>query len=308
MDGLTCDRCGRPLLVGEEARYVCEIKVYAAYDPLEITREDLERATDPESWRRVLAACEQRTDAELQDEIYRNLRFDLCMGCHGIYLRAPLPPHEGEVVPRSLTRRVGVVGGSFDPIHAGHLHLAGEVCQRLALDRVLLVPTAAQPLKDERHAASPRDRLHMAEAAAHGLGAWLSVSDTDVLRGGLSYTVDTLTALREELGRYAELFFVAGADVVDTLHCWERLDEVLTMATFCIASRPGYRVTLPKETAERVSFVEIEPLEVSSTEIRERLAHGEPTDGLLHPLVREIIVERGLYQAKANDEGRVEGD
>ena len=91
MDGLTCDRCDKPLLVGDDARYVVEVKVYAAYDALEVTREELERATDPEAWRRLLAACEARSADELQDEVYRELRFDLCVACQRAYLRDPIP-------------------------------------------------------------------------------------------------------------------------------------------------------------------------------------------------------------------------
>jgi hypothetical protein len=92
VEGLVCDRCGRSLLVGEDVRYVVEVKVYAAYDVLEVTREDLERAGDPERWRRLIDACTERSAQELEDEVYRAFRFDLCMGCQREYLKAPLPP------------------------------------------------------------------------------------------------------------------------------------------------------------------------------------------------------------------------
>jgi hypothetical protein len=92
MDGIICDRCGRTLLVEHEVRYVAEVKVYAAYDPMEVTREDLQRAGDPEVWDRLLEQVRARSAEELEDEVCKLFRFDLCPPCQKVYLQTPLPP------------------------------------------------------------------------------------------------------------------------------------------------------------------------------------------------------------------------
>ncbi|GIW71036.1 MAG: hypothetical protein KatS3mg102_0578 [Planctomycetota bacterium] len=99
MEGISCDRCGRSLLVDDDVRYVVEIRVYAAYDPLEVTRQDLEQAGDPRQWDRLLAAIRARTAEQLQDEVYRELRFDLCPRCQRDYLQQPLPAPAAEDGP-----------------------------------------------------------------------------------------------------------------------------------------------------------------------------------------------------------------
>jgi nicotinate-nucleotide adenylyltransferase len=194
-----------------------------------------------------------------------------------------------------MATRVGILGGSFDPIHLGHLHLARALRDRLALDRVVLVPAARQPLKASRVEASAGDRLAMARLAAAS-EPWLEVSDVEVRRPGPSYTYDTLRALRAGLPPDAELHFLAGADVLADLERWYRLDDVLPLARFAIATRPGHRLEVPPRLAGRVDVVEIEPRALSATEVRARLAAGGDVSGILPPAVSTYIQEKGLYR------------
>lgn len=198
--------------------------------------------------------------------------------------------------------RIVVLGGSFDPIHLGHLRLAEEARRALAADRVILVPAAAQPLKAGpgagggagAHAATAADRLAMARLAAQGL-PWLEVSDIEVRRPGRSYTVETLEALRRELGPGPRLFFVAGADVLADLEWWYRIDDVLALAEFVVASRPGHAPEVPPRLRGRVRLLPIEALPISSTEVRDRIRRGLPVDAFLPPPVAAYIRARGLY-------------
>lgn len=193
--------------------------------------------------------------------------------------------------------RVGILGGSFDPIHLGHLHLAERLRERLGLDRVVLVPAAQQPLKLGRAEAPAAERLAMTRLAAEG-APWLSVSDVEIRRPGPSYTVDTLKALRAELEPGAEIYFLAGADVLADLERWYRVDEVLSLARFVVATRPGHALDVPSRLRDRVTVVEIEPLPLSSTELRARLAAGgDASDALPAAVLRRIRAAR-TYDAR----------
>jgi len=191
--------------------------------------------------------------------------------------------------------RTGILGGTFDPIHNGHIHLAEAVRDALGLDRVLLVPARESPLKRGRETAPVAERVAMARLATEGR-AWLGVSDEEALRPGPSYTRDTLAALRATLPPEEELVFVAGADVLHDLHRWYKVDEVLSLARFVTATRPGFPLTIPEAFRGRVSVVEIEPWPHSSSEVRRRLREGLPCDDLLPPAVARHIAERGLYR------------
>jgi nicotinate-nucleotide adenylyltransferase len=194
--------------------------------------------------------------------------------------------------------RVLVLGGSFDPVHRGHLRLAEEGRRALGAERVLLVPAAAQPLKTGGPLAPAADRLAMLRIAAQGR-PWLEVSDVDLRRPGPSYTVETLEALRAELGPGARLIFLAGADVLPDLARWYRIDDILSLAEFVIATRPGYRVEPPPALRGRVRTIEIDALPISATDVRARLAANERADDLLPEGVGAYIREHGLYKAAA---------
>ena len=189
-------------------------------------------------------------------------------------------------------RRLGVFGGTFDPVHVGHLVAAVNARHALGLDRVLLV-VANQPWQKHARAVTPApDRFAVVEAAVTNMEG-LEASAVEVERGGPSYTADTLDELSR---RYpdAELFLVIGADVADELDSWERMEAVRELATLVVVNRPGVRPTKPLSGWKAVS-VEIPALDISSTDLRARAANGRPLDFLVpEPAVR-LIRQRGLY-------------
>jgi nicotinate-nucleotide adenylyltransferase len=191
------------------------------------------------------------------------------------------------------SERIGVFGGTFDPVHVGHIVGAVEARRALALDRVVLVP-AGDPWQKRGSVMVPAaDRLAMVEAAVDGIEG-LEVSPLEVERDGPSYTYQTLEALSAP-GRV--LFLIVGADVAATMHSWVGIERLAGLATLVVVDRAGDRPSdggLPAGwPSERVS---IPRLDVSSTELRARAARGWPLDGLVPPGAVRIIAERGLYQ------------
>lgn len=193
--------------------------------------------------------------------------------------------------------RVGILGGTFDPPHCGHVAAAVAARHTLALDRVLFV-VANEPWQKVPHRAvtAAVDRLAMVEAAVSE-DAGLEACAIEIERGGPSYTVDTVEALRDDAlahGREVpDLYLVVGADLVPGLPTWRRVDDLRKMVTLAIVSRPGSRhVDAP---GWRVVHVDGEAVDVSSSEVRERLERGEPVDGLVPPAVVRCIERRGLY-------------
>lgn len=194
-----------------------------------------------------------------------------------------------------MSERIGIFGGTFDPPHVGHLVTAVNVRYELALDRVLLVVNDQPWQKVATRDVSPAaDRLAMVEAAV-GTVEGLEASGVEIDRGGLSYTADTLRELQDGHPE-AELFVVLGSDAAAGLATWERVEEVRRLATVVVVERPGAReaVPLPGWSWQRV---EVPRLEVSSTDLRGRVADGRPLDYLLTPEVIAVVHERGLYRA-----------
>lgn len=199
--------------------------------------------------------------------------------------------------------RIGILGGTFDPIHIGHIELAEAVCRRLGLDKVIFIPACLPPHKLGQHYASAKDRLAMTELAVAGR-ARLEVSDMEIRRSGISYTIDTVRELRV-LYPEEELYFIIGADSVAQLYTWHYIQEMLYMVVFVGAGRPGYagvmdevRRTLGEEAVERILLLDTPEIDVSSTEIRRRIASAESLEGLVPPAVEKYIYEHGLYREK----------
>ena len=189
--------------------------------------------------------------------------------------------------------RLGVFGGTFDPVHVGHLVAAVNVRHALELDRVLLVVAGEPWQKVGTRPISPAtDRLALVEAAVGDVDG-LAASDLEIRRGGVSYTADTLTELRARHPG-AELFLVVGGDVAASLDTWERVDVVRDLATLVVVNRPG-TPTPTIEGAWRVESVEIPNLEISSSDLRARAADGRPLDYLVPEAAVRCIRERGLY-------------
>jgi nicotinate-nucleotide adenylyltransferase len=188
--------------------------------------------------------------------------------------------------------RVGVFGGTFDPVHVGHVVAASDCRARLGLDRVLLVVAGDPWQKRGRVVASATDRLAMVEAAVAGVEG-VEASAVEVERMGASVTADTLEVLGAP---ERSLYLMLGADAVANMPTWRRLDDTRDLATIVVIEREGEHAD-PPGRGWRVEHVTIPRLDVASTEIRDRLARGFPVDGLVPPAAMRVIVDRGLYAA-----------
>jgi len=206
----------------------------------------------------------------------------------------------------SPRRRIGILGGSFDPIHAGHLSVAQQVAGALKLDEVVLVPAGRPPHKPREKLAPAADRLEMARLAIRGL-ARLSVSDLETKRSGPSYSLDTVRELKRRLGAGHEYFFIIGADTVGDLPDWHRAAAFLRETGFAVVARPGCQPDFDRvgkllgaEAAAklRAAVVEIQPCDVSSTSVRQRAAAGKDITGQVRADVAHYIRKQGLYGAK----------
>lgn len=210
--------------------------------------------------------------------------------------------------------RIGFLGGTFDPIHVGHLAAARAARAALALDRVEVVPALHPPHRQHQPVASSYHRFAMAALAINGLDG-LVVSDVELAADGPSYTADTLTRLHGAGYSASQIFFITGADAFAEIETWRRYPDVLDMAHFVVIARPGHalgdlpgrlpalagRMTRqPAATASgrpAVFLVEADTPDVSSTEIRRRICRREPLTGLVGTAVEAHIVQHGLYGA-----------
>jgi nicotinate-nucleotide adenylyltransferase len=190
--------------------------------------------------------------------------------------------------------RLGVFGGTFDPVHVGHVVVAAEVRAQLGLDRVLLVVAGDPWQKRGRVVAHAADRLALVAAAVDGVDG-VEASAIEIERGEASVTADTLEALSAP-GR--ELFLVLGADAVANMSTWRRLDETRHLATVVVVERAGDLRSRPPGPGWLVERVAIPRLDISSTDLRNRLREGRPIAGLVPPAVAHEIAERGLYTGR----------
>jgi len=190
--------------------------------------------------------------------------------------------------------RIGVFGGTFDPPHVGHLILAADACDALSLDRLIFVPAAAQPFKVETPAvASPADRLEMVRLAVAEDPRY-SVEDTEIRREGLSYTVDTL---EEIVGNNtgAEIFLLIGEDTLAGFSGWKKQARIREIATIAVMRRAGAPRTGESMRSDGVVELSARRIDVSSTEIRERLKSGKSIKGFVPESVERFITMRRLY-------------
>jgi nicotinate-nucleotide adenylyltransferase len=191
--------------------------------------------------------------------------------------------------------RIGILGGTFDPIHKGHLALAHAALRQLRLDRVIFIPAHRHPLEEKQSAVltSPKARLHMVKLALKGKPKF-KVSDCELKRKGISYTVDTLRFFRRRYPKPHELFFVTGGDWGKRLDRWREIDTIFSLARFVVAKRPGFDIRrLPKQ----VEALDFRPLKISSTQIRRRLREGKSLTSLVPKIVSDYIVRHTLYRS-----------
>lgn len=187
---------------------------------------------------------------------------------------------------------IGLYGGSFDPVHLGHLLVAQAAREELELDRIFFIPAAHSPFKPQSHASPAADRLRLLRLALQGC-TWAEIDDQEIRRGGISYSIDTV---RDYLARFpnATLFYLIGADNVPTLPKWREANELAKLTEFVVIPRPSQQpMELPAPFHGKLlrGF----PLAVSSSEIRERVRKGLTIRNLVAPAVGEAIKGAGMY-------------
>ncbi len=202
-------------------------------------------------------------------------------------------------------RKTALFGGTFDPIHLGHIKVADVAAQRIGAERVIFVPAKRSPLKGFLPAASDTHRLKMIALAIQD-NERFAASDCELQRAAPSYTVDTVKQFQDEFGPENTIYWLLGADSIDDLVYWHRIEELIDSCHLAVMYRGGYEAPtfdkyLPIWGEERVrrlraNVVETPPIDISSTQIRARLAAGEDVSDMLHPKVAAYIRQRGLYR------------
>ena len=191
-------------------------------------------------------------------------------------------------------RRLGVMGGTFDPIHHGHLVAASEVQVRFALDEVVFVPTGI-PWQKDAGELSPAEDRYLMTVIATAPNPRFSTSRVDIDRQTPTFTIDTLTDLRAQFPGH-EMFFIIGADALAQILSWERVAELFGLAHLVGVSRPGFRLDSTHLPGRAVSLVEVPALAISSTDCRRRVERGQPVWYLVPDGVVHYISKRGLYR------------
>lgn len=188
-------------------------------------------------------------------------------------------------------KRVGILGGTFDPPHIGHLIIANEVLDALNLDEIRFMPNHVPPHKQKTQQVSNLDRLSMLENAISGHPSFF-VEDIEIEREGTSFTLDTVKLLKNREPE-VEFYFIIGADMIAYLPNWHGVDELMTLISFIGVKRPGYE----ESTRYPITMVEMPELHLSSSMIRKRIKAGQTIKYLLPDNVREYIKENGLYES-----------
>jgi nicotinate-nucleotide adenylyltransferase len=191
------------------------------------------------------------------------------------------------------------MGGTFDPIHHGHLVAASEVASRFDLDEVVFVPTGQPWQKADRQVSAAEDRYLMTVIATAS-NPRFTVSRVDVERPGMTYTVDTLRDLRAERGEDVDLYFITGADAMAQILTWRDADTLFELAHFVGCTRPGIELNSPviaQLPADKVTLMEVPALAISSTDCRLRVGEKEPIWYLVPDGIVQYIAKRGLYQS-----------
>ncbi|HEX3647232.1 MAG TPA: nicotinate-nucleotide adenylyltransferase [Pseudonocardiaceae bacterium] len=194
----------------------------------------------------------------------------------------------------SERRRIGVMGGTFDPVHHGHLVAASEVASRFSLDEVVFVPTGEPWQKSER-LVSPAEDRYLMTVIATASNPRFTVSRVDIERKGPTYTIDTLTEMYDAYPD-AELFFITGADALEQILSWHEVARLFEYAHFIGVTRPGYQLNGEHLPRGSVTLVEVPAMAISSTNCRARVAAGDPVWYLVPDGVVQYISKRGLYR------------
>lgn len=189
--------------------------------------------------------------------------------------------------------KIGLLGGTFNPVHLGHLALAQESWHQLKLDKVIFIPANISPFKENEPVIGPADRLDMLRLAIEGDDRF-KISTFEIDKEGISHSIDTVKHFSDVYGSDAELFFISGADSIRDLSKWKDIEGILDIVTFIVATRPGFDFEGPLK--DKVQFISMPGIGVSSTMIRERIHGHEPIDHLVPDAVVKYIRNKGLYR------------
>jgi nicotinate-nucleotide adenylyltransferase len=189
--------------------------------------------------------------------------------------------------------RLGIFGGTFNPVHNGHLIAAEEVREKMELDRILFIPVAIPPHKVEKDLAQASHRFNMLRLATYG-NPHFSVSDIEIQRGGKSYSIDTIAELRKRY-REAEFFFILGIDAARDIFTWKDADKFLKLCNLVVVKRPGFLLRGLKNKIPSMQMVSTTPVGISSSNIKKRLREGKPIRYLVPEKVEGYIKRHRLY-------------
>ena len=188
-------------------------------------------------------------------------------------------------------KKIGILGGTFNPVHNGHLVMAQTALEKLKLDKVIFVPSFLPPHKTARHVLGPRDRYQMVRLAIKG-NPRFTVSDFEIKRPGKSYSIDTVKYLREQFSCETKLFFIIGGDSLRALPMWKDIDDLLLLTRFVVVNRPGFL----EKSEIKVKSINMPGLDISSSYLRKRLASKRSIRYLVPEAVLRFIETNQFYQ------------
>ena len=189
--------------------------------------------------------------------------------------------------------KIGILGGTFDPVHNGHIYLAKKVCRKLKLSKIIFIPAYIPPHKKGVKVTQAKHRYNMLKLAAAG-DKKLKISDMEIKRKGRSYSVETLRRLRKRYGAAAELFFITGSDSLKELDKWKNLNEILKLCEFVVVERPGFKA---KKIPAGLIYLKVNAKDISATEIRNKIGVNKPLNRLMPAAVETYIYKHSLYRS-----------
>ncbi len=188
--------------------------------------------------------------------------------------------------------KVAILGGTFNPVHNGHIALANTAAETFALDKVIFIPTYIPPHKDIEQIISAGDRFNMVELAIKDNDKY-EVSRLEINRRNVSYSVDTVSYIKKIYPKDTEIFFLIGSDSAAALDTWKSIDKIFTVCRFVVGARPGYTL---KTKNKNIEIMPMEPVDISSTQIRTMLKQGRSIQGLVPEKVADYIKKNRLYK------------
>ena len=191
--------------------------------------------------------------------------------------------------------KIGVFGGTFNPVHNAHLVAAQEVREKMELTRVIFVPSAHPPHKVEKNLAAAAHRLNMLKLAIKKI-PYFSVSTLEIDRGGKSYSVDTMRQLRKQYGKKAEFYFILGVDAVMDISTWKDVERFLDLCNLVVINRPGFSLVNAKGDLPSMRTLSITSIGISSSHIKNRIKEGKPITYMVPEKVEKYIRRYKLYQ------------